>query len=234
MTNEKVKITITDDNHRVFDINKIPVSIDAIIEHLAFTGRWVGAVPNSEFNLEEHLKTNDYPLVGWSSADFQVLLKAYIDKRGVKTIEYNINVPESVQRFAIVCGMLICEHHYINDKAPTMWLFDPRSDEGCYGTFTFFVTLLKKEAASLLLPVSKVKEFLASINATNDTDGDLILSAVSEHFNTPIEATKLIIDKTEGGIIISSFPLDKPVVVKAPTIDDIYNKKPAVCEIYNG
>lgn len=44
MTNEKVKITITDDNRRVFDINKIPVSIDAIIEHLAYVGRWVGAV----------------------------------------------------------------------------------------------------------------------------------------------------------------------------------------------
>lgn len=203
MTNEKVEITITDDNHRVFDINEIPVSIDAVIEHLAYVGRWVGAVPNSEFNLEEHLKTNDYPLVGWSSADTYVLVKLYIDARGVETIEYNINEPQDMQRFVIVYGMLMHEAHLIK-KNTAYWLTKQLNFDS-YGNFVSVEKLFKRTAASLLMPANKVKEFLESLNITNDTGISLIRKAVSKHFNAPVEAVQLLVDKTKEGIVIRSF-----------------------------
>lgn len=174
MTNEKVKITITDDNHRVFDINEIPVSIDAIVEHLAYVGRWVGAVPNSDFNLGEHLKTNDYPLVGWSSYDAGVFMKAYVDKNGVETIEYNVKLSEEIQRYAIVYGIVGHELGYFKNSVMGLKVFkhaNPNRRE------------IHEKTCELLLPHEAMVNFILRSTVGSSE----IVKSISEHFKVPLD-----------------------------------------------
>jgi hypothetical protein len=184
MTNEKVEIIITDDNHRVFDINKIPVSIDAIIEHLAYVGRWVGAVPDSEFNFEEHLKINDYPLVGWSSADAGIFMKAYTDKNGVDTIEYNTRLSEEVQRYAIVYGIVAHELGFIKE-------LDVLSLSG-FDSTNLQRRVIHLGVVDLLLPYKQVKQFILDTFTVRGFPESpaIVKKLVSDHFAVPIEVAE--------------------------------------------
>lgn len=107
--NDKFTIIVTDDNNRVFDIKKVPVSIPAIEEELAYVGKIVAATTDWKFDFKGYENTYHAECAEWHETFKDNLLIARLDKKQVQMVEYNLDATPELQRYAIVYGIVAHE-----------------------------------------------------------------------------------------------------------------------------